>query len=152
MVKSHTCLLTLSHSITFTRSWLPFPAGKSLLLQEGQAEGYATFCCGTAHSYQSWVSQAKVPGHPLVLVFMQLFVLRIFSPAKTHLLLPWTPSARFFHWFLIYVQKKMHKYRKAGGKTSLKGKWNYLISFVAHQLYRNCSWIMHPGFTLFSNI
>ena len=50
-------------STTFIGSWPLLPAGRLLLVWDGWAASCLGLCCTAAHSYQSQVSVAKVPGN-----------------------------------------------------------------------------------------
>lgn len=66
---SHILTLTCSPvSIMFIGSWLPFPAGRLLLVQDGWAASCLGLCCAAAQSYQSQGLVAKV----LAIVSMHL--------------------------------------------------------------------------------
>lgn len=76
MIISHTHLLP--PAIMFSRSWPPFPAGWSLVVQESQGQRCVCSCCAAAHSYQHWVLLAKVLGQARVYVSLHLPIFKIF--------------------------------------------------------------------------
>lgn len=63
---SHMDLLT--PSIIFSRSWLPFPAGRARLVQECWSQSHVGSLCATACGYWPQALQTKVPEHPLAVV------------------------------------------------------------------------------------
>lgn len=63
---SHMDLLT--PSIIFSRSWLPFPIGRSQLVQECWSQSHVGSLCAAACGYWPQALQTKVPEHPLAVV------------------------------------------------------------------------------------
>lgn len=62
-----TCSLVPSHSTMHDHGpWLLFPAGRSLLVREGQDESHVASRCAAPHSYLFEVLLAKIPGLPCI--------------------------------------------------------------------------------------
>lgn len=82
-------------SIAFTRSLLPFPAGR-ILAMGGGTESQVDLCCATAHCYLSRASLTKVPGWPLIFASIHKPDFQdLSSNQHLHLLLP-APQAPHF--------------------------------------------------------
>lgn len=52
----------------FSRSWLPFPAGRSLLVWERWGQSRVGLWCATSRSYWPQALRTLVPEHPLAVV------------------------------------------------------------------------------------
>lgn len=77
-------------SVMVTRSCHPFLAGRSLLAWDRWSESCIGTYCAAAHRDPAWVLGAKVTGHPLVFISMQLWSPRTSATART------LPSVKIF--------------------------------------------------------